>query len=135
MLTISLKAQKGTLDVKESSLKTYIYGVAKNKYKEFKRANSQYLHVEDGTLDHIPEADLDTSNETEVALVRKCLTELGEPCKSVLELYYFHGMSMEEIRKHLVYKNSQTTKNMKYKCLLRLREKFQRELGKITSNS
>ena len=132
MLTISLKAQNGTLNIVDSSLKTYIYGVAKNKYKEYQRTNGRYLSMEEGSFDHLQTEEPASSNEAEVALVHKCLIELGDPCKTVLELYYFHGMTMEEISSHLTYKNSQTAKNMKYKCFRRLKEIFQREKSRIT---
>ena len=43
-------------------------------------------------------------------------------------------MRMEEIKDMLVYKNSNTVKNMKYKCLVRLREIYHKELEKRTNN-
>ena len=130
ILTLSLKVQNGTVTLLDSRLKTYIYGIAKNKYKEYKRSNGRYVHVEDSTWTGIKEPELDSPKQEDAQLVHKCLKQLGEPCKSVLELYYFHGLRMEEIKEILVYKNSNTVKNMKYKCLVRLREIYQKELEK-----
>jgi len=47
---------------------------------------------------------------------------LGEPGRTILELYYYHGKNMEEIAELLQYKNSATAKNLKYKSLLRLKK-------------
>ena len=135
MLTLSVKAQNGTLPDLESSLKTYIYGIAKNKYKEYQRSNGRFVQVEDDVWKELKEENSDGSNTEQNQLVARCLKKLGAPCKSVLELYYFHGMTMEEIKDHLNYKNSRTAKNMKYKCLQRLKEIFHKELKRDTSHS
>lgn len=134
MLTLSIKAKSGTLPDLESSLKTYIYGIAKNKYKEYQRSNAHYVQVEDEVWKKLKEENKEDSNEERNKLVLQCLKKLGDPCKSVLELYYFHGMTMEEIKDHLSYKNSATAKNMKYKCFQRLKEIFLKELRKDTSH-
>jgi RNA polymerase sigma-70 factor (ECF subfamily) len=127
MLTITIKAQNGELDHIESSLKTYIYGVAKNKYREYIRLDSRYLQLEDKILEEFKNSEPLQSRQKEIDLVKRSLVKLGEPCKSILELYYFHGMSMEEIMEHLTYKNANTVKNMKYKCFMRLKEIFHRD--------
>jgi RNA polymerase sigma-70 factor (ECF subfamily) len=124
IFTIMTKAQKGELDNLESSLKTYLFGVGKNKYREYIRKNNKYLQVEDKAWDSLVEPVNEESMEDEVARVKRCLISLGDPCKTVLELYYFHSMSMEEIAEKLPYKNRNTVKNMKYKCLIRLKEIF-----------
>ena len=134
MVTLSLKARDGTLPDLESSLKTYIYGIAKNKYREHQRTHGRFVYVEDESWKEIEDEEMEDNSETK-ALVGRCLQKLGDPCKTVLELYYFHGMSMEEIKEHLSYKNSRTAKNMKYKCLLRLKGLFQQELNKKTPQS
>ena len=59
-----------------------------------------------------------------LGMVETCLEQIGDPAKSLLELYYYHGMSMEEIAQKLGYKNSSTVKNLKYKFLNRLRKLY-----------
>ena len=68
--------------------------------------------------------------ELKLQLVAKGLEKLGEPCKTLLELFYFNNMSMDEIASQLSYKNRATAKNLKYKCLGRLRNKFNKEMIK-----
>jgi DNA-directed RNA polymerase specialized sigma24 family protein len=70
------------------------------------------------------------SREELIELSKACLLKLGDPCKQVLESYYYHRKSMQEIALWLGYKNEQTARNQKYKCLLRLREIFRQEARK-----
>lgn len=128
ILTISIKAQKGEMDDLTCSVKTFIYGVAKNKYREYLRSNGRYTQTEDSHWEGLREPELDKTDPALIKLVQHCLRELGEPCKTVLELYYFHDLSMQRICEQLSYKNSNTVKNMKYKCMVRLKEMFEKKL-------
>jgi hypothetical protein len=47
---------------------------------------------------------------------------LGEPCHELLGFYYFGRKTMEEISTIMGYKNPDTAKNQKYKCMERLRK-------------
>jgi len=60
-------------------------------------------------------------------MVERCLHLLGDPCKSLLELYYYKRLSMAEITEAMEYKNVDTTKNLKYKCIKRLRKLFEEQ--------
>ncbi len=130
LLTMSDKAKDGKLDDLKSSLKTYIYGVAKNKYKEYLRKNKKSLLLSEREVPDRRDEVVDLPEQATLDLVAECLESLGDPCKSILELYYFHEMSMQEIGDQMRYKNRNTVKNMKYKCLLRLKELFGEEWKK-----
>jgi len=41
---------------------------------------------------------------------------MGDTCKKVLTLYYFDGVSMNDIAEKLGFANSNTAKTKKYKC-------------------
>jgi len=131
VLTLFENVTSGKLKKLTSNLKSYLFGIGKNKYHEYRKSNYRYifgikqapaLQVEE--ISHI-EAE---QKEARLQLVEACLEKLGDPCRSLLELYYFHDMSMEEIAESLEYKNSNTTKNLKYKCLGKLRRIFNEEL-------
>ena len=53
-------------------------------------------------------------------LVTDAIYSLGVSCKRILDYYYFEQMSMALIALQLGYKNKDTVKNLKYKCLKRL---------------
>jgi len=52
---------------------------------------------------------------------------LGDACQQILRLFYFMKKSMEEITGIMGYKNADTVKNQKYKCMQRLKKVY-REL-------
>ena len=117
----------------KSSIKTYLFAIGKNKFLEFKKAESRFSdRVDPGEIE-IKEITTweDEDKEKKLQHMAKSLEKLGEPCKTLLELYYFHGMSMDEIAERLSYKNRATSKNLKYKCLNRLRKIFREEMEKI----
>jgi len=64
-------------------------------------------------------------NEIKKKRIRKILKTidaLSEPCKTILELFYFKGYTIEEISQIMGYKNKNTTKNMKYKCIMKVKK-------------
>ena len=65
--------------------------------------------------------------EEDLQMVERCLHLLGDPCKTLLELYYYKRLSMAEITEAMEYKNVDTTKNLKYKCIKRLRKLFEEQ--------
>ena len=66
----------------------------------------------------------DDEMEDRLRSVEKSLDNLGDPCKGILMQYYYHKRSIVEIAEILNYKNGETVKTIKYKCLKRLREVF-----------
>lgn len=115
-----------------TQLKTYIFGIGKNKILELMRRKQK---MKSSYNDHmLPDSDglyYEDGDKYEDKLknVTSCLEKMGDPCKSILEQYYYHRKSMMEISETLDYKNSDTVKNLKYKCLQRLRQLLKKEFG------
>lgn len=112
----------GKLEVLHCTFKSYLYAIAKNKWKEWKRAKSKVKHMDEYFFHHLIE-DQEASAYSEEVIKKMCkgLTRLGHPCQKILESFYYHRLSMEEIAQEMAYKNASTTKNLKYKCLQRLK--------------
>jgi len=110
----------------KSSVKTYLFAIGKNKILEKRKHDSRFdsIHLEGSTVDEISASEEAMEKESSLQMVEQCLEQLGDPCKSLLELYYYNKMSMEEITETLNYKNAATAKNLKYKCLNRLRKLY-----------
>lgn len=107
-----------------SSVKTYLFAIGKNKALE-KIKKSRPMTSEDYLLNNIVyEEGVEEMEEKESAIIKvaEAMKELGDPCKALLELYYYGRQSMEEIAEQLKYKNADTAKNLKYKCLKRLQK-------------
>lgn len=116
-----------------SSIKTYLFAIGKNKFLEFRKTESRITRDVDPAVIDLEEVSSWEYEEKELKLqvTESSLGQLGDPCKSLLELYYFHGLSMDEISERLNYKNRDTTKNLKFKCLTRLRKIFVQEMDKV----
>ena len=124
---------KGKLKVLRSSLRTYLFSIGKNKWKEQQRENAKTSQIFDEFFyDHIDPSEFENRKEYEALLdhLSVFLENLGNPCKCLLELFYYNKLSMKEISKKMGYKNVATAKNQKYKCLKRLQKIFQQELEK-----
>ena len=125
------------LQTLSSSIKTYLFAIGKNKFLEYRKADNRFDFISEGNGYEVEDVKSWEKEEKEnrIVLAERCLEKLGDPCKSLLELYYFHGMTMEEIATRLNYKNPNTSKNLKYKCLMRLRNLFEKEMEKMTMGS
>jgi len=48
--------------------------------------------------------------------IATALVKLGEPCKTLLVLFYWDEQSMDEIAKQMSFANADTVKSKKYQC-------------------
>ena len=82
--------KKGKLTELSSSLKTYLFGIGKHVYAKTQRGKFANLESIENVPDNNP-ADMDIMERYEQAhqkeLVKKLLGKIGEPCKTVLELF------------------------------------------------
>ena len=114
----------GKLSELNSNIKTYLFGIGKNKAHEWLRhKQKQGSSVDDLLIQYIQE-DAPGTDEAEFAdnlrKVETGMNALGEPCRTLLQLFYYYKASIREICEKLEYKNEDTDKNQKYKCLKRL---------------
>lgn len=107
----------------KSSLKSYIFQIGKYKIYDKNRKKENAVSPVDSYILNLPEdADLNEKEEKEIRLekISNGMKILGQPCASILEMFYYLSRSMEEIATEFNYKNVATAKNQKYKCLKRL---------------
>lgn len=111
----------GKLQVFTSDPKTYIFGIGKNKIREMREIKLKMVEKHELEADSTEER---LERETVLDKVETALYQLGDPCQKLLQLFYYKKMSLVQITEALEYKNTDTTKNLKYKCLNRLRRLF-----------
>lgn len=121
--------KSGKLTSIESNCKTYLFAIGKNKFYEKIRSGNRHNPIEDVIMQSEPEYEEEkfANSEEKLNAVEKALSKLGSPCKEILMKYYYQKNSMEEIAKLMDYKNASTVKNLKYKCLQRLKKILQEE--------
>lgn len=109
-----------------SNLKSYLFGIAKNKVREWQRNSHKTLSITEEQL-HIAEVQEEVWGEDYTRRVHSAVTafnQLGEKCQELLRLALVFKVPMKEIAAQLEYENASTAKNLKYKCLLRLRKLY-----------
>ncbi len=116
----------GKLTHLNSQIKTYLFAIGKNKFYELMRAQKKHDTIPDFEISDRPDDLMREYEEKEelLQMVEQSLSQLGDPCKRILEKFYYHQKSNHEIAGEMDYKNSDTVKNLKYKCLQRLKKIF-----------
>ena len=91
--------QKGKLNQLTSSLKTYLFAIGK--FKIYKQAKKNKVSYEDELVIHADEEiqtfEIALSNERQKVL-KKAFNSLGKKCKKVLELFFYEGLTLDEIQ-------------------------------------
>ena len=70
------------------------------------------------------ELDVHEKRDADLIVMENALNKIGEPCKSLLEAFYFVKKSMPEFAVFFGYTNADNAKTQKYKCLVRLKKIF-----------
>lgn len=106
-------------------LKNYILGIAHNKVYELYRRKKRDQKLKDATLMQClfsTEPEESEAFELLVSKLNQALNKIGDPCRHILQLFYYKKVSLSDITVLLDYKNVNTTKNLKYKCINRLKK-------------
>lgn len=102
-----------------AKLETFVYAVAQNLWRRRLARSRKEAPADlaaEGSMSDDP-SPLDRMIETEEAgLVSDALRRLGEPCRTLLLLFYWEELSMEEIAARLGFANAETAKSKKYQC-------------------
>ncbi|CAL1519987.1 sigma-70 family RNA polymerase sigma factor [Chitinophaga sp. MM2321] len=110
-----------------SKLKTFLYSVCRHLW--LKKVQSTYgLFALPPEMEEIIPAtealDDHAAKDEQFRIMENSMGNIGEPCKTILEDYYLHKKSMQEIADKFGYTNAENAKNQKYKCLMRLKKLF-----------
>ena len=70
------------------------------------------------------ELEKQSDMDVQFSKMNTALQLLGEPCKTIMEDFYIHNRSMQEICERFGYTNADNAKTQKYKCLQRLKKLF-----------
>lgn len=127
MMVLFDKARSGNFEL-NCQIRTYLYAVARRLWlkklskgnrhiADFDDANETQIAVDDDMVEH-------EQKDAEFDMMHAAIGTLGEPCKSLLEAFYFKNLSMQEIAENFGYTNAENAKTQKYKCLIRLKKIF-----------
>jgi RNA polymerase sigma factor (sigma-70 family) len=126
MIVLYQKARSGSFEL-NSQLKTYLYSVCRRlwlkRLNQMQRISPEVDNLEE-TVPVEEELERHEQRNRDFLTMEQAMSNLGEPCKSLLEAYYMEKKSMVEIAGDFGYTNADNAKNQKYKCLMRLKKIF-----------
>ena len=126
MIVLYEKVRSGSFEL-NCQIKTYVYSVCRRLWLKRLQHLNRYSAPMGDTESIVPveeEIDGHEQRNAEFEMMEKAINSLGEPCKSLLEAYYFQKQNMQVIAANFGYTNADNAKNQKYKCLMRLKKIF-----------
>ncbi|MGB3180956.1 MAG: sigma-70 family RNA polymerase sigma factor [Cyclobacteriaceae bacterium] len=129
ILTLYENVVQGKVRTLTSSIKTYLFAIGKNKALASNKKAQRFTSDFSDNMDvSAIENGHSSEDEERWRLVESSLDKLGDPCRTLLKQYYYHKKAVSDIAVELGYKNADTAKNLKYKCMKRLKKIFETEL-------
>ena len=122
--------KRGKLEHLVSSVKTYLFGIGKNLAKDNMRKEKKFIPInqEKWIKEYLIDEPDQPIDDKIFALAKIALQKLGQPCQRLIELFYYENKNMQEITEAMQYKNPETAKNQKCKCMARLRKLVDQEI-------
>ncbi|MES2457935.1 MAG: sigma-70 family RNA polymerase sigma factor [Bacteroidota bacterium] len=120
------KIKSGDFEL-SSKLKTYLYSVCRRIWlKKLSQQSRKTSNISDFEDVLATEEDVDQHEEKDKQFEKmaSALQHLGEPCKTIIQDFYIHNLSMQDICEKFGYTNTDNAKTQKYKCLQRLKKLF-----------
>ena len=112
-----------------SSVKTYLFSIGKNLFREkFRDKHNRLVNLDDVSNTNAITTQVDTNilddyqDTHQKELVRHLLNKIGDPCKKLLELMFIQGYSAEAVVREMEYSDERVVRKRKSLCLKKLRE-------------
>ncbi|WP_188504963.1 RNA polymerase sigma factor [Parapedobacter pyrenivorans] len=123
----------------KSAISTYIISIGKFMLYRYLRNSRPTTSLETGDLQEIDWVISNyienvTDEDETVSLLQNAIKKLGEPCSTILRMFYYDDKEPTAIMKLLGYANTDVVKSQKYRCMQSLKlivKKIYRNAGKI----
>lgn len=115
----------GRLTELTSKLNTYLYTIVKyqilkhNRKRKIETVRSSEI-IENLAQNWVEESHQETTAQEKLKTLVMMLQKIQDPCKTILNSFYFKKMKMEEIALLLNYKSKDVVKAQKYRCITKL---------------
>lgn len=114
---------QGKLTELTGSLRTYLFAIGRNKWREHHRRRQRYsLQGELSAWQIIDPEDSEDDQDVEIRKLQRGLRALGDPCQKLLEAFYYQGLKLDDLVDVFGYKTKEAARTAKYKCMQRLRK-------------
>ena len=123
MIVLYENIKHNRIDGLQSSVTTYLYGIAKNLVYKYYRKNELINRHEVRLSEHYQflssnNAELETYYNT----LHKALNNMKEPCKTIINLFYIRGLKLSMVASKLNYSSTDVLKTQKSRCLKKLKD-------------
>ncbi len=130
-ITVLLQKVRQPDFVLSSSLKTYLFAIAKNlwlkRLRDHKRllaaAPDNYLQADETSSVELLEEKSD--DEKIISWINK----ITRHCQQILQAIFFYGEPMKDVMKRMGWKNKHTAANQQYKCIQQVKRERLKEKG------
>lgn len=114
-----------------AKLSTFILGVVKNRWLRTLAARRRNPPLNEALdpPDEGLQVDEGMVQEERVLLVRKAMERIDGICRTLLTLFYWEELPMDEIARRMGFANADTAKSKKYQCKKHLERELKSLLG------
>lgn len=112
-----------------SSIKTYLFSIGKNLFREkFRDKHNKVVNIEDSAYSGVVNEQVDSNilddyqNDHQKEVVKNLLDEIGDPCKTLLTLIFIHNYSVDAVVEEMNYSDERVVRKRKSLCLKKMRE-------------
>ena len=127
------KVMNGSIVEVGSTLKTYLFGIGKNRVRQQFDVYSKEEKHQAGVVEHYKflaeHEDASEAYEEARTRTRTMFESLGKNCKEILKLFYFDKRSMSEIAEIMNHKSEAVSRTTKKRCLEKLRSESKKPLA------
>jgi len=121
------------------TFKTYLFSIGKNKIVDNFRKTQNEIELErfpdvfsdDDQMFNSIYYEAESIDEKKQMLVYRSVTQMGDPCKTILYSFYYEEKSMNDIAKSFNYSSSDVAKQQKARCMKKItaiiNERFKQE--------
>ena len=126
IMVLRENAINGRIDDLQSNISTYLFAIGKYKiYYNFRVQSKTILTNDFNLVEENLDFDVNLYGAVltkEQKLLKKYYDRLGDRCKSILNLFYYQGYNLDEIREILNYSNKKVLKSQKSRCIKQLKD-------------
>ena len=123
MIVLYENIRHNRIDELQSSVVTYLYGIAKNLVYKYYRKNELINRHEVRLHEHYHFlAANNAEQEQHYTVLHRALNSMKEPCKTILNLFYINGLKLSLVAQKLKYSSTDVLKTQKSRCLKKLKE-------------
>ena len=114
----------GKLSEMSSTIKTYIFSIGKYSIYNMLKKENKTVSFDRQHLENLDLSIVSSSQESEnkIEIVQEALQNIGDKCKQILVLFYYHSYTIEALMLEMGYKNENVVRAHKSRCIRTLKE-------------